>query len=82
MHAEPKQQTRKETRGHDSDCESKTPEDSNNPNDSKTPYEVWKFCKKQSKSVEVLYRNMDGQEILTRVHFHYNPEVMQLQYKH
>ena len=38
-------------------------------------YQAWQFCKKQSKSVEVFYRNMDGDKVLTRVHFPFNPDV-------
>ena len=36
---------------------------------------VWNFCKKRSKSIEVFYRNMDGDKVLTKVHFQFNPVV-------
>lgn len=36
---------------------------------------VWDFCKNRSRSVEVFYRNMDGDKILTRLHFQFHPEV-------
>ena len=38
-------------------------------------YRVWQFCKRQSKSVEVFYRNMDEQKVLTKIHFPFNPDV-------
>ena len=37
--------------------------------------EAWSFCKRRSKSVEVFYRNMDGDKILTKVHFPFDPDV-------
>ena len=37
--------------------------------------EAWAFCEKQSKSVEVFYRNMDKEKVLTRIHFQFNPDV-------
>lgn len=36
---------------------------------------AWSFCQKKSKSIEVRYKNMKGDEILTKVHFHIDPEV-------
>ena len=39
-------------------------------------HQVWEFCKGQSKSVEVLYENMNGCKILTRIHFHFDPSVI------
>lgn len=54
-------------------------EDGNDPND-KSLCDAWKFCQKWSKSVEVLYKNMNGHQILTKVHFHYNPEVHNYNY--
>jgi len=36
---------------------------------------AWEFCKNRSRSVEVFYRNMDGDKILTRLHFQFHPEV-------
>ena len=40
-----------------------------------TAWDAWEFCKDHSRSVEVFYRNMDGDKILTRVHFQFDPEV-------
>ncbi len=37
--------------------------------------EAWSYCKRQSKSIEVFYKNMDGDKILTRVHFPFDPDV-------
>ncbi len=37
--------------------------------------EAWSFCKRQSKSIEVFYKNMDGDKILTRVDFPFDPDV-------
>ena len=37
--------------------------------------DAWEFCKNRSRSVEVFYRNMDGDQILTRLHFQFHPEV-------
>ena len=36
---------------------------------------VWSFCKKRSKSIEVFYRNMDEDKVLTKVHFQFDPVV-------
>ena len=36
---------------------------------------AWEFCQDHSRSVEVFYKNMDGDKILTRVHFQFDPEV-------
>ena len=36
---------------------------------------AWSMCKKQSKSVEIFYKNMDGDKVLTRIHFPFNPAV-------
>ncbi len=38
-------------------------------------WEAWSYCKRQSKSVELFYKNMDGDKILTRVHFPFDPAV-------
>ena len=46
--------------------------------ESETLQKVWEFCKKQSKNVEVLYENMNGCKILTRVHFRFDPHVKKL----
>ena len=37
--------------------------------------QAWEFCQDHSRSVEVFYKNMDGDKILTRVHFQSDPEV-------
>lgn len=37
---------------------------------------AWKKCEKESKSVEVVYKNAEGEENLTRVHFRFNPKVI------
>lgn len=37
--------------------------------------QAWALCKKQSKSVEVFYRNMDNEKVLTKIHFQFNPDV-------
>lgn len=36
---------------------------------------VWKYCSERSKSVEVLYENLDGEKMLSKVHFRYDPAV-------
>ena len=36
---------------------------------------VWKKCKRESKSVEIVYQNTEGEQILTKVYFQFNPEV-------
>ena len=38
-------------------------------------WEAWKYCMERSKSVEVLYENLDGEKVLSKVHFTYNPSV-------
>ena len=38
-------------------------------------YMVWEECKKTSKSVEVVYKNDVGEEILTKVNFKFDPDV-------
>ena len=38
-------------------------------------YKAWALCKRHSKSVEVFYRNMDGDKVLTKIHFPFNPDV-------
>ncbi len=38
-------------------------------------WEAWSYCKRQSKSVELFYKNMDGDKILTRVRFPFDPAV-------
>ena len=40
-----------------------------------TIHDAWKFCKDHSRSVEVFYKNTEGDKILTRVHFQFDPEV-------
>ena len=37
--------------------------------------EVWDYCKRWSRSVEVFYKNMDGDKVLTKVLFPFNPDV-------
>ena len=37
--------------------------------------DLWKKCERESKSVEVVYKNTEGEEILTKVHFHFSPKV-------
>ena len=84
LHIEPKQQTRKDRYGSDTDsedgngleCDKIENSEGGGEHISKPLCDVWKFCKKWSKSVEVLYKNMNGHQILTRVHFHYNPKVI------
>lgn len=39
---------------------------------------VCKYCHERSKSVEVLYQNLDGEKILFKVHFRYDPAVSTL----
>ncbi len=36
---------------------------------------AWNFCRKSSKSIEICYKNMKGEKILTRVHFQFDPVV-------
>ena len=38
-------------------------------------FKAWNYCSERSKSVEVLYENLDGEKILSKVHFHYDPDV-------
>ena len=38
-------------------------------------HKAWEFCKHRSKSMEVFYRNMEDEKILTRVHFQFDPVV-------
>ena len=68
----------------DTDSESGNSTNSEDDNDSndKSLCDAWKFCQKWSKSVEVLYKNTNGQQILTKVHFHYDPEVHNYNYLH
>ena len=40
--------------------------------------EVCKYCCERSKSVEVLYQNLDGEKILSKVHFRFDPAVSTL----
>ena len=42
--------------------------------------EVWQHCSERSKSVEVLYDNLDGDKILSKVHFRYDPDVSHFEY--
>ena len=51
------------------------PKDSDDDQKKQAIVKAWQFCKRQSKSVEVFYKNMDGQKILTQVHFPFNPDV-------
>lgn len=37
--------------------------------------EAWDYCKKSSKSIEVLYRNDDDEKVLAKVHFRSDPSV-------
>ena len=37
--------------------------------------EIWKYCSERSKSVEVLYENLDGEKVLSKVHFQCDPDV-------
>ena len=36
---------------------------------------VWEKCEEESKSVEVVYKNANEEEILTKVHFQFSPKV-------
>ena len=38
-------------------------------------HKAWALCKRHSKSVEIFYRNMDGDKVLTKIHFPFNPDV-------
>ena len=42
-------------------------------------HKAWNLCKRHSKSVEVFYRNMDDEKVLTKIHFPFNPDVSQRQ---
>lgn len=37
---------------------------------------VWRKCERESKCVEVVYKNTEEEEILTKVHFQFNPKVV------
>ena len=41
-------------------------------------YKAWNYCSDHSKSVEVLYKNLDGEKVLSKVHFRYDPAVSSL----
>ena len=43
-------------------------------------HKAWALCKRHSKSVEVFYRNMDGDKVLTKIHFPFNPDVREYSY--
>ena len=45
------------------------------PKDDKTLCKAFEFCCVSSKSIEVLYENMDGKKILTKVNFQLDPVV-------
>ena len=45
------------------------------PKDDTTLCKAFQFCRVSSKSIEVLYENMDGEKILTKVNFQLNPVV-------
>jgi hypothetical protein len=73
----PKQLIKEGKHGSDADSVSENSEGCNQKDKSLCADNALKFCQKWSKSVEVLYKNMNGHQILTKVHFHYNPEVLQ-----
>ena len=52
-----------------------TPEPKLRDSDNDVLSQAWSMCKKQSRSVEIFYKNMDGDEILTKMHFPVNPDV-------
>jgi len=37
--------------------------------------EAWDYCHRNSKSVELLYKNEDNQTTLAKVHFRFDPKV-------
>ena len=41
-------------------------------------WDAWKYCLDRTKSVEVLYENLEGEKILSRLHFRYQPDVSRL----
>lgn len=45
------------------------------PQDDDDIVKVWKKCEGESKSVEVVYKNAEDEEILTKVYFQFNPKV-------
>ena len=38
-------------------------------------YRVWEECRKTSKSVEVVYKNVEEEEVVTRINFKFDPKV-------
>lgn len=45
------------------------------PSPSSDAHKVWEECRKASKSVEVVYRNAEEEDILTVVHFKFDIDV-------
>lgn len=45
------------------------------PDDDDTVKAAFQFCKVRSKSIEINYQNMDGDKILTKVNFQFDPVV-------
>ena len=70
---EPKQANDSDDR---SDSDHDMARESEDSGDSEEFHQVWEFCKSRSKSVEVLYENMTGHKILTRIHFPFDPHVI------
>ena len=42
---------------------------------SKSSKDAWKFCKGNSRCIEVFYLNEEEERVLTKVHFQYDKEV-------
>ena len=45
------------------------------PDEEETLKAAFQFCKVRSKSIEINYQNMDGDKILTKVNFQFDPVV-------
>ena len=51
------------------------PKECNDDSEAGNIYRAWSYCKKKSRSVEVFYKNMNGEKVLTRIHFPFDPAV-------
>ena len=46
-----------------------------NDDDDDAILKIWRKCEEESKSVEIVYKNANEEEILTKVHFHFSSKV-------
>ena len=45
------------------------------PDDDYDAIKIWEKCEEESKSVEIVYKNANEEEILTKVHFQFSSKV-------